>query len=46
LKRLLNAGIYPVEREISDKLKDKILKYLWNLNYQEPELKWEKKYKR
>jgi len=46
VKRVLNAGIYPVDKEIDDKLKDKILKYLWNLNYEEPELKWEKKYKK
>jgi len=46
LKRVLNAEIYPVEREIDKKLKDKILKYLWNLNYDEPKLKWEEKYKK
>jgi len=46
LNRVLNAEIYPVEKAINDSLKDKILKYLWNLNYLEPELEWEKKYKK
>lgn len=46
LKRVLNAKFYPVDREIDSSLKDKIMKYLWNLNYTEPELDWEKKYKR
>jgi Zn-dependent M28 family amino/carboxypeptidase len=46
LKRILNAEIYPVEREIDPSLKDKIMKYLWNLNYVEPELEWKKEYKR
>jgi hypothetical protein len=45
LNRILNAGIYPVKRTIDSSLKEKIEKYLWNLNFEEPTLKWEPKYK-
>jgi hypothetical protein len=46
LDRVVNAGVYPVERQIDDSLREKIEKYLWNLNYQEPKLEWEAKYKK
>ncbi len=46
LDRILNAEIYPVQKEIDEKMKDKIEKYLYNLNYQKPELEWTPKYKK
>ena len=46
LNRILNAKIYPVKKEIDDSLREKIEKYLWNLTYEKPELKWEPKYKK
>lgn len=46
LERILDAGVYPVSREIDDSLREKIEKYLWNLNYREPKLEWEAKYKK
>ncbi len=46
LSRILNAKIYPVKKEIDDSLREKIEKYLWNLTYEKPELKWEPKYKK
>ena len=45
LKRILNADIYPVKREIDSSLRDKIEKYFWNLTFEEPTLKWTPKYK-
>lgn len=45
LHRILNAAIYPVNREIDPSLREKIEKYLWNLTYEEPTLKWRPKYK-
>lgn len=46
LRHILNAEIYPVSKEIDNSLKDKIEKYIWNLDYEKPELKWEPKYKK
>lgn len=46
LERILNAGIYPVSREIDSSLKEKIEKYFWSLTYEEPALKWTPKYRR
>ena len=44
LKRVLNAKVYPIKKEIDKSLKEKIEKYLWNLNYEKPELFWTPKY--
>jgi len=46
LKHILNADIYPVKKEIDASLRDKIEKYIWNLNYEKPELEWKPKYKK
>lgn len=46
LEKILNAGVYPVEPEIDSSLREKIEKYIWKLNYEEPKLEWEKKYKK
>ena len=46
LDRILSAKVYPVKKEIDKSLKEKIEKYLWNLNYEKPELEWEPKYKK
>jgi len=45
LERIINAEIYPVDRKIDSSLREKIEKYLWNLNYEEPKLEWTEKYK-
>ena len=45
LDRILNADIYPVKREIDNSLREKIEKYFWNLNFEEPKLEWTPKYK-
>lgn len=45
LKRILNASIYPVSRDIDPSLRERIEQYLWNLNYEEPALKWRPKYR-
>ncbi|HPR18734.1 MAG TPA: M20/M25/M40 family metallo-hydrolase [Candidatus Cloacimonadota bacterium] len=46
LSRILNAGVYPVKKEIDDSLREKIEKYLYNLAYEKPELEWTPKYKK
>ena len=46
LSRVLNAEIYPLRREIDESLREKIEKYFWNLNLEEPELCWAPKYKK
>lgn len=46
ISRLLNAKIFPIKKEISEKLKKDINKYLWNLTFEEPKLEWTKGYKR
>ena len=46
LKRVLNAEVYPVKKEIDEKLREKIEKYLYNLSYEKPELEWVPKYKK
>ncbi len=46
LKHILNADIYPVKKEIDDSIRDKIEKYIWNLNYEKPELEWKPKYRK
>jgi len=46
LKRVLNAKVYPIKKEIDESLKEKIEKYLWNLTYEKPELFWTPKYKK
>ncbi len=46
LDHILNSKVYPVKKEIDKSLKEKIEIYLWNLNYEKPELEWEPKYKK
>lgn len=46
LSRIINAKVFPVQKQIDKSLKEKIEKYLWNLNYEKPELEWEPKYKK
>lgn len=46
LERILNAGVYPINREIDSSQKEKIEQYLWNMSYEEPKLEWEAKYKK
>ncbi len=46
LDRVLNAKIYPIKKEIDNSLLEKIEKYMWNLTYEKPELKWEPRYKK
>ncbi len=46
LDRILNAKVYPVDREIDKSLRDKIEKYLYNLSYEKVELEWTPNYKK
>ncbi len=46
LKHILNAEIYPINKEIDSSLKDKIEKYIWNLAYEKPTLEWKPNYKK
>ncbi len=46
VEKLGKADIFPLERNIDSKLRDSIEKYLWNLRYEKPSLKWEEKYKK
>ena len=46
LERIINAGVYPVDREIDSSLREKIEKYIWNMTYEEPKLEWTEKYKK
>jgi len=46
LNRILNAGVFPVTKEIDNTLRERIEKYLYNLNFEKPELKWTPKYKK
>ena len=46
LSRILNAKIYPVNKEIDDSLRDKIEKYMYNSRLQKPELHWRESYRK
>lgn len=46
LDRVLNAAIYPVDREIDRSLKDKIEKYIWGSRLESPKLDWTPEYRR
>lgn len=46
LERIINAKVYPVKKEIDESLREKIEKYLYNLNYTKPELEWTPKYEK
>lgn len=46
LSRVLNAEIYPVNKEIDDSLRDKIEKYLYNSRLLKPELHWRESYRK
>ncbi len=46
LDRVLNAVIYPVDREIERSLKERIEKYLWGSRLEKPELDWTPEYRR
>ena len=46
VEKLGKAEIFPLERTIDPKLKSDIEKYLWNLRFEKPTLKWEEKYKK
>ncbi len=46
LERVLNAKVYPINREIDGSLRDRIEKYLYNMNYENPALEWTPKYKK
>lgn len=46
LSHILNAGIYPINKEIDDSLRDKVESYLWQSRLQKPDLKWKERYKK
>lgn len=46
INRVLNAAIYPVQKELDDSLREKIEKYIWNMTGKEPVLLWQKKYQK
>lgn len=46
LKRVLNAKVFPVKKEIDKSLRTKIENYLWQSRLEKPELKWEESYKK
>ncbi len=46
LDRVLNAKIYPVNKEIDKSLRDKIEKYLWGSLMEPPKLEWTPEYKK
>lgn len=46
LERVLNAGIYPVDREIDPLLRPKIEKYLWGSKLETPQLDWQPEYQK
>jgi len=46
LDHILNAAIYPINKEIDDSLRDKIESYLWQSTLQKPELKWRERYRK
>jgi Zn-dependent M28 family amino/carboxypeptidase len=46
LQHVVNAEIFPIQKKIDSSLREKIEKYLWNLNFEEPKLEWKPKYKR
>lgn len=45
IQRILNAGVYPIDRKIDSSLREKIEKYIWALNFEAPKLEWEPNYK-
>ncbi|MDY6915096.1 MAG: M28 family metallopeptidase, partial [Candidatus Cloacimonadota bacterium] len=46
LNHILNSKIFPCRKSIDETLREKLEKYLWNLNFEKPELEWEPKYKK
>lgn len=46
LSRVLNAGIYPVDKEIDKSLKEKIEKYLYGSLLEKPKLEWTPEYQK
>jgi len=46
INRVLNAAIYPVQKELDESLREKIEKYIWNMTGKEPVLFWQKKYQK
>lgn len=46
LDRILNAKVYPIQKEIDGSLREKIEKYLYNLTYEDPKLEWTPKFKK
>ncbi len=46
LSRVLNAGIYPVDREIDKTLREKIERYLYGSLVEKPKLEWTPEYQR
>ena len=46
LKRILNAKIFPVNKEIDKELRPKIEKYLFNSTLEKPELNWTPQFKK
>jgi aminopeptidase YwaD len=46
LSRVLNAGVYPVRKEIDDSFREKIERYTWTSTLEKPELKWMEKYRK
>ena len=46
LARVLDAGIFPVRKEIDDSMKDRLEKYLYRVTVGKPELKWRESFKK
>jgi aminopeptidase YwaD len=46
LDRVLNARVFPVNREIDESLREPLEKYIWGMSYEKPEIFWTEKYRR
>jgi hypothetical protein len=46
LRRVLQAGVYPLRREIDDSFREKIERYVWTTTLEKPELRWIEKYRK
>jgi aminopeptidase YwaD len=46
LDRVLNARVFPVNREMDDSLREPLEKYIWGMSYEKPEIVWTEKYRK
>jgi hypothetical protein len=46
LRRVMEAGVFPLRKEIDDSFREKIERYVWTSTLEKPELRWIEKYRK